>query len=65
MPLYATEKKYHHKEKGILSLMYHRFDENKYPSTNIKMEIFKKQIEIIKKNNFEFLDPKNFEDEFY
>ena len=65
MPLYATEKKYHHKEKGILSLMYHRFDENKYPSTNIKMEVFKKQIEIIKKNNFEFLDPKNFEDEFY
>ena len=65
MPLYATEKKYYHKEKGILSLMYHRFDENKYPSTNIKMEVFKKQIEIIKKNNFEFLDPKNFEDEFY
>ena len=65
MPLYATEKRYHHNEKGILSLMYHRFDENKYPSTNIKMEVFKKQIEIIKKNNFEFLDPKNFEDEFY
>ena len=36
MPLYAIEKKYNHKEKGILSLMYHRFDENKYPSTNIK-----------------------------
>ena len=31
--------------------MYHRFNENKYPSTNIQIEIFKKQIEIIKKNN--------------
>ena len=23
-------------DKGILSIMYHRFNENKYPSTNIK-----------------------------
>jgi len=30
--------------------MYHRFNENKYPSTNIQIEIFKKRIEIIKKN---------------
>ena len=44
--------------------MYHRFDENKYPSTNIKMDVFKKQIEIIKRNNFEFFDPKNFSEEF-
>jgi len=63
--LYATEKKYEKDEKGILSLMYHRFEENKYPSTNIKMDIFKKHIETIKKNNFEFFDPKDFEKEFY
>ena len=44
--------------------MYHRFDENKHPSTNIKMDVFKKQIEIIKRNNFEFFDPKNFSEEF-
>ncbi len=44
--------------------MYHRFDENKYQSTNIKMDVFKKQIEIIKRNNFEFFDPKNFSEEF-
>jgi len=62
--VYATEKQYHHNEQGILSLMYHRFDENKYPSTNIKMDVFKKQIEIIKRNNFEFFDPKNFSEEF-
>ena len=29
--------------------MYHRFNENKYPSTNIKMDIFKKHIEYYKK----------------
>ena len=34
--------------------MYHRFNENKYPSTNIQMEIFKKHIEIIKKSNYDF-----------
>ena len=40
--------------------MYHRFNENKYPSTNIEMEIFKKQINIIKKNSFDFYDPNEF-----
>ena len=37
--------------------MYHRFNESKYPSTNIQMDIFKKQIEIIKKSNYSFSDP--------
>ena len=50
---------------GILSLMYHRFNENKYPSTNIKMEIFKEQIKIIKKLNYDFYDPKYLEKNFY
>tara|TARA_B100001250_G_scaffold394753_1_gene399010 strand:- start:411 stop:1331 length:921 start_codon:yes stop_codon:yes gene_type:complete len=44
--------------------MYHRFNENKYPSTNIKMDIFKNHIEIIKKNDLEFYNPVNFEEEF-
>ena len=35
------------KEKGIVTLMYHRFEENKYPSTNIKIHDFKEQIELI------------------
>ena len=50
---------------GILSLMYHRFDENKYPSTNIKMAIFKQQIEIIKDLNYNFYNPKNLEKNFH
>jgi peptidoglycan/xylan/chitin deacetylase (PgdA/CDA1 family) len=46
---------------GIISLMYHRFEENKYPSTNIKIDDFKKQLEIIKKENIDFINPNDFE----
>ena len=44
--------------------MYHRFNENKYPSTNIKIDIFKKQLELIEKNNIEYYDPAKFDTEF-
>ena len=40
--------------------MYHRFEENKYPSTNIKMEIFLKHIEEINKSKIEFITYKKF-----
>ena len=60
----TVNNKYEPNEKGILALMYHRFEENKYPSTNIKIEVFKKHINIIKENNFSILNPKNFEKEF-
>jgi peptidoglycan/xylan/chitin deacetylase (PgdA/CDA1 family) len=45
---------------GTLALMYHRFNEEKYPSTNIQMSVFIKQIEIIKKKNYLFYDPGEF-----
>ena len=48
---------------GIISLMYHRFEENKYPSTNIRLNDFLKHLEIIKNSNIEFVNPKNFEKE--
>jgi len=53
--------KYYSKDLGTLSLMYHRFNENKYPSTNIQIEVFKKQIEIIKNNGFKFNRPNKFD----
>ena len=56
--------KYYSEEHGILSLMYHRFNENKYPSTNIQMDIFKEQIQIIKKLNYDFYDPGDLEKNF-
>ena len=49
---------------GVLSLMYHRFNENKYPSTNIQMNIFKEQIRIIKELEYEFYDPTEFAQNF-
>ncbi len=49
---------------GTLALMYHRFNENKYPSTNVKIDIFKKQIEIINSKGLNFYNPLNFKDEF-
>ena len=51
------------KDFGLISLMYHRFEENKYPSTNIRILDFKKQLEIIQNNNIKFVNPKNFENE--
>ena len=51
-------------DKGILSIMYHRFNENKYPSTNIRMEVFKKHMEIIKRKKYNFLDPNDFDKNF-
>ena len=44
--------------------MYHRFDENKYPSTNIQMNIFLQQIQLIKDLNYDFIHPENFEKNF-
>ena len=51
-------------DRGILALMYHRFDENKYPSTNIQMDVFRKQIKIIKNLKYNFYDPKNLKKDF-
>ena len=57
--------KYYSDDKGILSLMYHRFNENKYPSTNVQIDIFKKQIKMIKTFKYNFYDPKNLEENFH
>ena len=51
-------------DEGILSIMYHRFNEHKYPSTNIQMDIFYDQIKLIKDSNYQFLNPNDFERKF-
>ncbi len=33
---------------GVITIMYHRFEENKYPSTNIRINDFKTHLEILK-----------------
>ena len=42
--------------------MYHRFDEEKYPSTNIQLDIFKEQLNIIENQGIRFIHPKNFKE---
>ena len=46
---------------GIISLMYHRFEENKYPSTNIKIKDFIEHLKILKTNKIHFINAKDFE----
>ena len=56
--------RYFSSDEGVLSIMYHRFNEFKYPSTNISMDVFKKHVELIFDANLSFYHPKKFEDEF-
>ena len=44
--------------------MYHRFNESKYPSTNIQMDVFKQHLDFVKNSNFNFYNPKEFEENF-
>ena len=45
--------------KGVITLMYHRFEENKYPSTNIRNEIFSEHIKEINNSGIKFINFKN------
>ena len=42
--------------------MYHRFEENKYPSTNIRINDFKLHINAIKDSGLEFISHKQFDE---
>ena len=42
--------------------MYHRFNESKYPSTNIQLNVFKEQLKIIENEGIRFVDPKKFKE---
>jgi peptidoglycan/xylan/chitin deacetylase (PgdA/CDA1 family) len=48
---------------GIITIMYHRFEENKYPSTNIRINDFKNHLQMIKESDIKFINAANFEDE--
>ena len=49
-------------KEGVITLMYHRFDENKYPSTNIRNEIFIEHLKAINNSGIEFITFKKFEE---
>ena len=45
-------------------MIYHRFGEPKYPSTNIQMDVFKKQIDTINESNYNYFNLDDFESFF-
>ena len=45
-------------------MIYHRFGEPKYPSTNIQMDVFKKQIDTINESNYNYFNLNDFESFF-
>ena len=45
--------------------MFHRFDESKYPSTNIQLDVFKKQLEIIEKEKIKFILPSKLKENIF
>ena len=51
-------------DQGVVSIMYHRFNESKYPSTNIQMDVFKEHVNLIKESQIDFYSPKEFEENF-
>ena len=51
-------------DEGVLSIMYHRFNEFKYPSTNISMDVFINHIKLINDSNLSFYHPEKFVEEF-
>jgi len=48
-------------KEGVITLMYHRFHENKYPSTNIRGEVFLEHLKEINKIETKFITFKKFE----
>tara|TARA_B100001057_G_scaffold80773_1_gene76059 strand:- start:2756 stop:3805 length:1050 start_codon:yes stop_codon:yes gene_type:complete len=61
--LYSNNQSNEIDDFGLISLMYHRFEENKYPSTNIKINDFKQHLKIIEEEKIKFINPKKFENE--
>lgn len=45
-----------HKKKEVVIFVYHRFGNDKYPSTNISLANFEKHLQYLKSNNFHILN---------
>ena len=51
-------------DEGVLSIMYHRFDDFKYPSTNIQLNVFLNHVKLINQLNYDFIHPDDFKKNF-
>ncbi len=50
-----SQEQQNNSAEGIPVFAYHRFGDDRFPSTNIKMEVFKKQLDYLKSNNYHVL----------
>jgi peptidoglycan/xylan/chitin deacetylase (PgdA/CDA1 family) len=53
---------YHHeavnaadKDAGVTVLIYHRFGDNRYPTTNVGVQLFREQMRFLKENNYQVI----------
>ena len=51
----AEEKTDHNADPGVTVLIYHRFGDDRYPTTNVPTARFKEQMEYLKKNNYQVI----------
>ena len=59
-PIYGDEIEL--RPRYVSILLYHRFGESKYPSTNISPELFRKQLEFLRQENYTVLNLDQFRD---
>ena len=50
-------------EPGVISLMYHRVGEGKYPSTNVSTEMFKEHLDAVKASGLSYIEPEKFKNQ--
>ena len=50
-------------EPGVISLMYHRVGEGKYPSTNVSTEMFQQHLDAIKASGLSYIEPEKFKNQ--
>ena len=50
-------------ELGVISLMYHRVGEGKYPSTNVSVEMFQQHLNAIEESGLKFIEPLKFKEQ--
>ncbi|HNP17196.1 MAG TPA: polysaccharide deacetylase family protein [Fulvivirga sp.] len=50
-----TKQKVIDNDKEVVCFVYHRFGDNRYPSTNIALETFKAHLQFLKENGFQVL----------
>ncbi|NJN25944.1 MAG: polysaccharide deacetylase family protein [Cyclobacteriaceae bacterium] len=52
---YSDATLLHHQQKEVVAFVYHRFGDDKYPSTNISLDLFEKHLAYLKSHDFKVM----------